>query len=151
MVTRTKYYSPGSARRRLPYQRNGEDGGSRTFLLSHKHFLQKWVGLLWQVRTYGLTYHTINIYGPRGYWIGSGYHPRGCLLIWKALIHSLPLIRDNLVWRINDGMLGMIGLDPWIGSGGRHILSRELIRLLNDRDIKVFADIADQQRSDIFS
>lgn len=48
-------------------------------------------------------------------------------------------------------MLGRIGLDPWIGSGGRHILSRELIRLLNDRDIKVFADIADQQRSDIFS
>eukprot|EP00253_Pinus_taeda_P012843 PITA_12843 len=79
------------------------------------------------------------------------WQSKGCSSIWKALIHSLPLIRDNLVWRINDGSLGRIGLDPWIGSGGRYILSRELIRLLNAREIKVFADIADQQRTDIFS
>jgi len=79
------------------------------------------------------------------------WQSKGCSSIWKALIHSFPLIRDNLVWRINDGSLGRIGLDPWIGSGGRYILSRELIRLLNAREIKVFADIADQQRTDIFS
>jgi len=76
---------------------------------------------------------------------------KGCSSIWKALIHSLPLIRNNLVWRINDGLLGRIDLDPWIGSGGRHILSRELITFLHDRDIRCFAHIADQQRTDIFT
>eukprot|EP00253_Pinus_taeda_P017857 PITA_17857 len=50
----------------------------------------------------------------------------GISSIWKALLHSLPLIRDNLVWRIRDGNKARIGLDPWAGSGGRHILPREL-------------------------
>lgn len=49
----------------------------------------------------------------------------GTSSIWKALLHSLPLIRDNLVWRINNGSLARIGLDPWIGSGGRHILFQD--------------------------
>eukprot|EP00253_Pinus_taeda_P030603 PITA_30603 len=46
---------------------------------------------------------------------------------------------------------GRIGLDPWIGSGDRNILSRELITFLHDRDIRCFAHIADHQRTDIFS
>eukprot|EP00253_Pinus_taeda_P020087 PITA_20087 len=76
---------------------------------------------------------------------------KGCSSIWKALIHSLPLIRDNLVWRINDGMLGRIGLDPWINSGGRHILNCDLIAHLHNRDIQHFAHIADHLCSNIFS
>eukprot|EP00253_Pinus_taeda_P030670 PITA_30670 len=76
---------------------------------------------------------------------------KGCSTVWKALIDSLPLIRDNLAWRINDGLTGRIGLDPWINSGGRHILNRELITHLQSRDIRHFAQIADQRRTDIFS
>lgn len=41
---------------------------------------------------------------------------KGGSSVWKALIDSLPLIRDNLAWRINDGMTGRIGLDPWSNS-----------------------------------
>lgn len=76
------------------------------------------------------------------------------ILVYKGYaqnIHSLPLIRDNLVWRINDGMTGRIGLDPWSGCGGRHILSRELISYLQDHGIQHFAHIADQKRTDILS
>ena len=47
--------------------------------------------------------------------------------------------------------MGRIGQDPWIVSGGRHILSRDLIRLLHDRDIWNFAHMADQQGTDIFA
>lgn len=76
---------------------------------------------------------------------------KGCSSTWKALIHSLPLILDNLVWRINDGSSGRIGLDLWINSGGRHILNRDLITHLHNRDIRNFAHIADHLRTDIFS
>eukprot|EP00253_Pinus_taeda_P006893 PITA_06893 len=76
---------------------------------------------------------------------------QGCSSIWKALIHSFPLIRDHLVWRINDGLQGRIGLDPWINSRGRHTLSCDLIAHLHNRDICHFAHIADHPRSDLFS
>eukprot|EP00253_Pinus_taeda_P010038 PITA_10038 len=74
----------------------------------------------------------------------------GISSVWKALLYSLPLIRDNLVWRISDGSLARIRMDPWIGSGGRHILSQNLVRYLHSRDIKVFAQIADQENTGIF-
>jgi len=76
---------------------------------------------------------------------------KGCSSVWKALVHALPLIRDNLAWRINDGLTGRIGLDPWINSGGKHTLNPDLITHLQSRDIRHFTHIADQQHNDIFS
>eukprot|EP00253_Pinus_taeda_P027166 PITA_27166 len=75
----------------------------------------------------------------------------GVSSVWKALLLSLPLIRNNLAWRINDGWSGRIGLDPWINSGGRHILNPDLILHLQAQNIRFFAQIADHQHSDIFS
>eukprot|EP00253_Pinus_taeda_P006377 PITA_06377 len=75
----------------------------------------------------------------------------GISSVWKALLHSLPIIRDNLVWRINDGSRARLGLDPWIGSGGSHILSQDLIRYLHSWEIKVFSQIVDQQNTGIFA
>lgn len=69
--------------------------------------------------------------------------------MWKALLKSLPLIRDNLVWKINDGSLARIGTDPWNGSGGRHILSEALIQHLHSHEIKVLVDIADPHNTSI--
>lgn len=85
-------------------------------------------------------------------WVRLPSQPKtGISSVWRAFLHSLPLIRDNLVWRINDGSLARIGLDPWSGSGGRHILSQDLIRFLHSREIKVFAQIVDQQNTWIFN
>eukprot|EP00253_Pinus_taeda_P027180 PITA_27180 len=72
--------------------------------------------------------------------------------LWtQALLLSLPLIRNNLAWRINDGWSGRIGLDPWINSGGRHNLNPDLILHLQSQNIRFFAQIADQQHTDLFS
>lgn len=60
------------------------------------------------------------------------------------------MIRDNLVWRIRGGTQVWIGIDPWTGSGGRHTLSQELVDHLLAQDIKVIAQIADQDNTDIF-
>jgi len=54
----------------------------------------------------------------------------------------MPLIRENLVWKINDGFLARIGIDPWNGCGGKHLLSKALIKHLNSLEIKFLADIA---------
>jgi len=86
------------------------------------------------------------ISGLKPTWLSTGSST-----VWKVLLYSLPHIRDNLVWRINDGSRGKIGLDPWIGSGGRHLLSRDLIMYLHAHEIRVFSHIADQQNMDIFS
>eukprot|EP00253_Pinus_taeda_P004035 PITA_04035 len=37
----------------------------------------------------------------------------GASSFWKAVIHSMPMIRDNLAWRIRDGAQARIGIDPW--------------------------------------
>ena len=75
----------------------------------------------------------------------------GISSVWKALLHSLPIIRNNLTWRINDGSKARIGLDPWTGGGDWHHLLRELIHLLNQRDIKVITHITDQDNITIFA
>eukprot|EP00253_Pinus_taeda_P031439 PITA_31439 len=74
----------------------------------------------------------------------------GISSIWKALLHSLPLIKNNIVWRIRNGYSARIGIDPWSGCGGRHRLPHDLIEFLNSRGIRVIAQIADQEGSDIF-
>lgn len=63
----------------------------------------------------------------------------------------MPLIRDNLLWRIGNGSQVRIGLDPWPGSGNAHLLPDGLVRYLNNRDIKFLAQIGDLQNSTIFT
>lgn len=85
-------------------------------------------------------------------WVKLPSWPKiGMSSVWKDLIHSLPLIRDNLVWKINDKSLTQIGLDPWIGSGGRYLLSQDLIRYLHSQEIRVFSHIVDQWNTWIFA
>jgi len=85
-------------------------------------------------------------------WIRLPNWPKiGISSVWKALLHSLPLIRDNLIWRINNGPSARIGIDPWIGSGGRHRLTRDLIQHIHAQDIKVIANIADPLNTTILS
>jgi len=72
----------------------------------------------------------------------------GISSIWKALL--LPLIRNNIVWRIRNGHSARLGIDPWSGCGGRHRLPQELVTYLNHRGIKAIAQIADHENSDIF-
>ena len=84
-------------------------------------------------------------------WIRLPTWPKvGISSVWKALLHAIPLIRDNLIWKINDGTQARIGLDPWNGSGGRHILPEALIRHLHSQGIRFIADIADPQHTTIF-
>eukprot|EP00253_Pinus_taeda_P026822 PITA_26822 len=78
------------------------------------------------------------------------WNKTGISSIWKALLLSLPLIRDNLVWRIRAGNKARIGLDPWSGYGGRHMLPQELIKYLSAHNIKVISQIADPDHTDIF-
>jgi len=75
----------------------------------------------------------------------------GISSIWRATLKAMPLIRDNLLWRIGNGAQVRIGLDPWPGSGNAHLLPAGLIRNLNNRGIKYLAQIGDPQRSNIFT
>lgn len=78
------------------------------------------------------------------------WNKTGISSIWKALLHSLPLIRNNLVWRVRNRSRVRIGLDPWSGCGGRHRLPQDLVQYLSAQGIRVISQIADQEQTDVF-
>lgn len=71
-------------------------------------------------------------------------------MVWKAILHTLPFIREGLAWRINNGTSARIGMDPWTGGGNIYKLPPSLILFLNQRHIKVIAQIVDLENSAIF-
>eukprot|EP00253_Pinus_taeda_P003164 PITA_03164 len=68
-------------------------------------------------------------------------------IIWKAVLTSLPLIRDGLTWQIHQGSAVSIGVDPWIGCGNAHKLSAEMIELLVNQGISHLSHIIDQENT----
>eukprot|EP00253_Pinus_taeda_P025399 PITA_25399 len=68
-------------------------------------------------------------------WFCSQQNSHNVSIIWKAVINTIPLLRDGLTWRIKDGNSVRIRLDPWVGCGNAHRLPIYLIRHLNDRGI----------------
>eukprot|EP00253_Pinus_taeda_P033651 PITA_33651 len=67
--------------------------------------------------------------------------------IWKAVIESIPLLRDGITWRIKEGNAVRIGMDPWVGCGNSHRLPADLIHYLHDRGIMHIKHIGDQANS----
>jgi hypothetical protein len=53
--------------------------------------------------------------------------------MWKAIISAFQLVGNWLIWKVGKGDIVQIGLDPWVGSKGRHILSPQLILELRGR------------------
>lgn len=45
----------------------------------------------------------------------------GMLVIWKAVLASLDVIRLGLVWKVGNGRSVHIGIDPWLGCNFNHI------------------------------
>eukprot|EP00253_Pinus_taeda_P035221 PITA_35221 len=54
--------------------------------------------------------------------------------IWKAIIDTIPLLREGITWRIREGNAVCIGIDSWVGCGNAHRLHNGLINHLQDRD-----------------
>eukprot|EP00253_Pinus_taeda_P003262 PITA_03262 len=67
--------------------------------------------------------------------------------IWKAVLHSLPLLREGITWRIKDGNCMRIGVDPWVGSGNLHRLPEGLLIHLHSRGITHMVHIGDRANS----
>lgn len=67
--------------------------------------------------------------------------------IWKDVLHSLPLLREGITWRIKEGNEVRIGMDPWVGCGNTHRLSEGLLRHLHSRGIMHIKHISDRENS----
>ena len=46
--------------------------------------------------------------------------------MWKVVVKSFHLIGDGLAWKVAIGSKVRIRLDPWLGSGQRHIIPMEI-------------------------
>lgn len=63
--------------------------------------------------------------------------------IWKAAMNELPLLRQGIMWRINEGNVVHVGTDPWVGYDNAHKLPEDLIRFLNNMGITHIKHIGD--------
>lgn len=63
--------------------------------------------------------------------------------IWKAVLLSLPLLREGITWRIKSGQHVRLGMDPWVGCGNMHKLSDDLIIHLHNRGLTHICHIGD--------
>eukprot|EP00253_Pinus_taeda_P034161 PITA_34161 len=80
-------------------------------------------------------------------WFCTQQNSHNVSIIWKAVINTIPLLRDGLTWRIREGNSVRIGLDPWVGCGNAHRLPIDLIRHLNDRGITHILQAGDPANS----
>ena len=51
-------------------------------------------------------------------------------MIWKAIVNSFDLIKNNLAWDVGNGESVLIGRDPWMGNFQQHLLPPDVIELL---------------------
>lgn len=77
----------------------------------------------------------------------TSWNKTGVSNIWKAILDSMPLIRDDLTWRISDGTFIRIGCGPWIGCKNAHQLPKGLLQNVNEKGITHIVRIMDQERS----
>ena len=56
-------------------------------------------------------------------------------IIWKSMVLYFDVIGDGLVWRVGDGNKLCLGKDPWMGSGGAHLLLDPLIQSLQEKGL----------------
>ena len=58
------------------------------------------------------------------------------LVLWKSLLPSLPVIKEQLNWKIGIGIhILFIGLDPLIGLMGNYKLAAPLLHQLHSENI----------------
>ena len=61
-------------------------------------------------------------------WIRSPIKLKRCMSIcWKAVLWDFDIIQKNLVWKIGNGVVVRIGVDPWIGCKWIHALPSSMI------------------------
>ena len=64
-------------------------------------------------------------------WIRSPVKKKKNISIcWKAVLWAFDIIGDFLVWKIGNGSVVRIGLDPWIGCKWRHALPLPMLERL---------------------
>jgi len=76
---------------------------------------------------------------------------KGASVTWKSILNSFLIIENGIAWKIGNGHWFKVGKYPWLGSGGKHILSKQLIRNLHTLGIAHLNNLADPRHSTLWS
>lgn len=88
---------------------------------------------------------------PLRSWIQNPGHGLGGLSgIWKVVLDAIDIICSGLVWQVGSGQDFRLGLDPWPGSGQRHLLSNGLIESLHLIGCRFLSDVRDEAETSIY-
>lgn len=78
------------------------------------------------------------------------WNRKGISVIWRVVIHTLPIIRSGLTWRIGNGISVHVGVDLWISCGNLYKLSPYMTDYLNRRGVVTIAQIRDLLNTSIY-
>jgi hypothetical protein len=76
---------------------------------------------------------------------------KGASTIWKAVIKSFPVIEGGLAWKVGNGLRVRLGVDPWTGSEGKHLLSDHLLATLKQKGLNSLNSLADQPSTTLWA
>jgi len=72
-------------------------------------------------------------------------------MVWQAILHTMPTIRNGLPWRINDDSSVRNEIHHSLGYGNMFQLPLDLVQFIKDRNINVIAQISNPGNSIIFT
>ena len=62
-------------------------------------------------------------------------------VLWKIFLHSLPIIKEWLNWKVGRGIQIFVGIDPLIGLMGNYKLAAPLLHQLHSENIVKLKEI----------
>ena len=73
--------------------------------------------------------------------ISSDKKKKNISICWKAILWAFDIIGNFLVWKIGNGSVVCIGLDPWLGFKWRHALPISMLEKLHLASFFCLSDI----------
>lgn len=72
-------------------------------------------------------------------------------VVWKVVLASFIVIKEGLVWEVDNSEKTKISTYPWVGWGENYLLPKEIFEYLNANGIYTLNQVVDLARKNIWA